>query len=51
MSPQPQVCKLDVGTVKLQKMYKSYGTWQKLADCTVVIEEMWWKALHFVGAD
>ncbi|KAK9228782.1 hypothetical protein WN944_021738 [Citrus x changshan-huyou] len=30
---------------KLQKFYKSYRTRRNLADCAVVVEELWWKEL------
>ncbi|GAB2211715.1 hypothetical protein Drorol1_Dr00025048 [Drosera rotundifolia] len=38
---------LDAAAIKLQKFYKSYRTRRNLADCAVVIEELWWKALDF----
>ncbi|KAL5824319.1 hypothetical protein ACOSQ3_020382 [Xanthoceras sorbifolium] len=34
---------------KLQKFYKSYRTRRNLADCAVVIEELWWKGLDFAA--
>ncbi|KAI3523505.1 hypothetical protein L1887_01685 [Cichorium endivia] len=32
---------------KLQKVYKSFRTRRKLADCAVIIEQSWWKLLDF----
>ncbi|KAK2653193.1 hypothetical protein Ddye_013049 [Dipteronia dyeriana] len=34
---------------KLQKFYKSYRTRRNLADCAVVVEELWWKGLDFAA--
>lgn len=33
--------------IKLQKVYKSFRTRRKLADCAVNIEQSWWKLLDF----
>lgn len=32
---------LDAAATKLQKMYRSYRTRRNLADCAVVVEELW----------
>ncbi|CAN6441611.1 unnamed protein product [Victoria cruziana] len=39
----------DAAAIKLQKVYKSYRTRRNLADCAVVVEELWWKALDFAA--
>ncbi|XP_042492492.1 IQ domain-containing protein IQM2-like [Macadamia integrifolia] len=33
--------------LKLQKVYKSFRTRRKLADCAVLVEQQWWKLLDF----
>ncbi|KAI4345318.1 hypothetical protein L6164_012450 [Bauhinia variegata] len=33
--------------IKLQKVYKSFRTRRKLADCAILVEQSWWKLLDF----
>ncbi|XWS12088.1 hypothetical protein CRYUN_Cryun37aG0060200 [Craigia yunnanensis] len=40
---------LHATATKQQKFYKSYRTRRNLADCAVVVEELWWKALEFAA--
>lgn len=36
-----------IAAIKLQKVYKSFRTRRKLADCAVLVEQSWWKLLDF----
>ncbi|KAJ7980575.1 IQ domain-containing protein [Quillaja saponaria] len=36
-----------VAALKLQKVYKSFRTRRKLADCAILVEQSWWKLLDF----
>lgn len=49
--PHPRVLDLSSpkheAATKLQKVYKSFRTRRKLADCAVLIEQSWWKLLDF----
>ncbi|CAH8381632.1 unnamed protein product [Eruca vesicaria subsp. sativa] len=48
-SPRPST-ELDAAAVTLQKVYKSYRTRRNLADCAVVVEELWWKELELAAS-
>nr|KAJ0212279.1 hypothetical protein LSAT_V11C400194610 [Lactuca sativa] len=43
------VSELNAAALRIQKFYKSYRTRRNLADCAVVVEELWWKALDFAA--
>ncbi|KAI3786182.1 hypothetical protein L1987_45314 [Smallanthus sonchifolius] len=47
-NPRP-FSELDAAALTIQKFYKSYRTRRNLADCAVVVEELWWKALDFAA--
>ncbi|XVF74385.1 hypothetical protein PTKIN_Ptkin13bG0106300 [Pterospermum kingtungense] len=49
LSSRPANEELHAAATKLQKFYKSYRTRRNLADCAVVVEELWWKALEFAA--
>ncbi|XP_038878273.1 IQ domain-containing protein IQM2-like isoform X2 [Benincasa hispida] len=37
----------DTAAIELQKVYKSFRTRRRLADCAVLAEKSWWKLLNF----
>lgn len=44
-------CELDAAAVKVQKVYKSYRTRRNLADCAVVVEELWYTSSSSVNLE
>ncbi|KAI7733111.1 hypothetical protein M8C21_003621 [Ambrosia artemisiifolia] len=50
VSPRP-VSELNAAATTVQKIYKSYRTRRNLADCAVVVEELWWKDSDFAALD
>ncbi|XP_076914608.1 IQ domain-containing protein IQM2-like [Bidens hawaiensis] len=42
---QPELSPKHEAAIKLQKVYKSFRTRRKLADCAVLIEQIWWEVL------
>ncbi|KAK9099381.1 hypothetical protein Syun_026426 [Stephania yunnanensis] len=49
LSDSQRIAKRNAAAVTLQKVYKSYRTRRNLADCAVVAEKLWWKALDFAA--
>ncbi|KAG9150720.1 hypothetical protein Leryth_002889, partial [Lithospermum erythrorhizon] len=41
----------NMAALRLQKTYKSFRTRRRLADCAVLVEQRWWKALDFAELD
>uniref|UniRef100_A0ACD6AF32 Uncharacterized protein n=1 Tax=Avena sativa TaxID=4498 RepID=A0ACD6AF32_AVESA len=44
VSPPRPHSELDDAAIKLQKLFKGHRTRRNMADCAIVIEELWWKA-------
>ncbi|KAG0545967.1 hypothetical protein BDA96_02G407000 [Sorghum bicolor] len=43
----PESPKHEAAAVTVQKVYKSFRTRRRLADCAVVVEQSWWELLDF----
>lgn len=43
----PEIPNHEAAAVTLQKVYKSFRTRRRLADCAVLVEQSWWKLLDF----
>ncbi|CAM0906913.1 unnamed protein product [Alopecurus aequalis] len=43
----PESPKQEAAAVTLQKVYKSFRTRRRLADCAVLVDQSWWKLLDF----
>lgn len=46
-APGPESPKHEAAAVTLQKVYKSFRTRRRLADCAVLVEQNWWELLDF----
>ncbi|XP_062202632.1 IQ domain-containing protein IQM1-like [Phragmites australis] len=47
-SPRPR-CELDKAATQVQKIFKGHRTRRNLADCAIIIEELWWKTYDSVS--
>ncbi|TKW36050.1 hypothetical protein SEVIR_2G414700v4 [Setaria viridis] len=45
--PAPESPKHESAAVTVQKVYKSFRTRRRLADCAVLVEQSWWELLDF----
>ncbi|CAL5084244.1 unnamed protein product [Urochloa decumbens] len=46
-APAPESPKHESAAVTVQKVYKSFRTRRRLADCAVLVEQSWWELLDF----